>query len=111
MCILHRAYLLAIGWSLIPLLSIAQSDSLIIQVSTLGGVSSQSYLPQWLVANRFGILDYDNDQVGLLRASAMSYFQLSERLRIEAGLDGVARTSFSELDNTAFLQQGYLKIR
>ncbi|MEM6843528.1 MAG: capsule assembly Wzi family protein [Bacteroidota bacterium] len=107
---IYKGYLLAIILSLAPILGIAQSDSLAFQVSTLGGVSSQPYLPQWLVANRFGILDYDNDRVGLIRAGASSYFQLGKHLRLGAALDGIARTSFSGSGNTVFLQQGYVKL-
>ena len=105
MCSLYKVCLLVVSLSIVPILGIAQSDSLAFQVSTLVGASNQSYLPQWLVANRFGILDYNNDQVGLIRAKAFSHFQLGENLQLEAALDGVARTSFSGTDNTAFLQQ------
>ncbi len=110
MCSLYKVCLLVVSLSIVPILGIAQSDSLAFQVSTLVGASNQSYLPQWLVANRFGILDYNNDQVGLIRAKAFSHFQLGENLQLEAALDGVARTSFSGTDNTAFLQQAYAKI-
>lgn len=107
---LYSAYLLIIILYLAPATSNAQSDSLTVQVNALGGIASQSYLPQWLVANRFGILDYDDSQVSLLRTEVFSQFYLGKHLRFEAAVDGILRSSFSNANTTTFLQQAYAKV-
>lgn len=105
----YKKFATAVGIFLIPLLGTAQLDSIRFQADMWMGAANQPYMPHWLVANRFGIFDYDRHQVGLLRASATSYFRVSDKFTLEAALDGVARTSFNSSDNDLLVQQGYVK--
>nr|WKN40025.1 capsule assembly Wzi family protein [Tunicatimonas sp. TK19036] len=107
----YRKFLIIISGIFLPMLGFAQLDSLTYQVDMWGGAANQPYMPHWLVANRFGVLDYDHNRAGLLKAGLTSHFRVNKHFTIEAGLEGIARTTFSNTDNNLFLQQGYVKAK
>ena len=73
--------------------------------------ASQDYLPYWLTANRFGVLDDAEYAVGLLRGAATYQRPLTKRLRLKAGLDVIAKAPFvGELSPRLLLQQSYLSL-
>ncbi|MEQ9443845.1 MAG: capsule assembly Wzi family protein [Cyclobacteriaceae bacterium] len=96
---------------ILPFLGIAQVDSLTYYVDMWGGGANQPYMPHWLVANRYGVIDDDHSQVGLLKAGGTSFFRINKQITIEAGLEGIARTSFTRAGSDIFIQQGYVKAK
>ena len=89
--------------------SAGAQDTLQYQVGTLSGAATQDYLPHWITANRFGILDNNEARVSLLRAQAKMTHRFTPRWSVTAGVDAIAKVS--NQPNEVFLQQGYLKIR
>ncbi len=86
-------------------------DTLRYELGTQAASASQQYLPHWLTANRFGVLDDAEYAVGLLRGAATYQRPLTKRFRLKAGLDVIAKAPFAgELSPRLLLQQGYVRL-
>lgn len=87
-------------------------DSLHYRVGVHAAVASQEYLPHWATANRFGVLDDADYAVSYLRGAVTYHRSLTKSLRLEAGLDLLAKAPFAgELSPRLLLQQGYVSLR
>ena len=92
-----------------PLLA---QDTLHYHLGTQAVVARQNYLPHWLTANRFGILDDRDYAAGWVRGGATLRHQLTRRLSVSAGIDAVAKLSSANNPSTdAWFQQGYLAVK
>lgn len=106
-----RAIVLSLLYiSLISTTGSAQ-DTVRYHIGTQVGIASQNYLPHWLTANRFGVLDNQEYAVGLLRAGAAIKHQFTKRLSVGAEIDLIAKRPFitSQSPDLA-IQQGYLQV-
>lgn len=89
----------------------AQFDTVNYHVGVWAGVSGQDYLPHWLTANRFGILDDGDRAVGLTRVGASSVYRPNKHWSFTMALDAVGKYNFAQYTSNLFLQQGYLQIK
>ena len=86
-------------------------DTLRYELGTQAASASQQYLPHWLTANRFGVLNDAEYAVGLLRGAATYQRPLTKRFRLKAGLNVIAKAPFAgELSPRLLLQQGYVRL-
>ena len=72
---IYKFFLLFTVSMILPFLGIAQVDSLTYYVDMWGGGANQPYMPHWLVASRYGVIDDDHSQVGLLKRAAPHFFE------------------------------------
>ena len=87
-------------------------DTINYHLGTQVGIASQNYLPHWLTANRFGILNDQEYAVGLLRGGAEIKHQVTKKLSIAAEVDLIAKTPFVEdQPSQLWLQQGYARVQ
>lgn len=84
-------------------------DTISYQVGVLGGVSSKSYQPHWITANRFGVLDDVDGRVSLLNVQATVRHRFTARWSATAGIEGMAK--ISNRPDELWLQQGYVALR
>lgn len=85
------------------------ADSLTYRVEMIGAAASREYLPQWIMSNRYGILD-DQQFDPLFRAAVKLPLRQHGRFKIGAGLDII--TDFNAGQSQLLtLQQGYLKLK
>jgi hypothetical protein len=84
------------------------SDSLQLNTSALTTVAGQSGMPQWQVANQYGIFENQSFN-GLLRAQALLPYDDSLKFSLSAGLDGVALVGADQ--SKLLLQQAFLKLK
>ncbi len=100
-----------LGLTMAPSTAQAQ-DTISYYLGTQTAIASQDYLPHWITANRFGILDDSEYAVGLLRGEATYKHQFTSKLCISAGVDVLAKISYTaEQSPRLRLQQGYVDVR
>ena len=107
-----RLLMLSLGILLIATAPGFAQDTIDYHLSTHLGIASQNYLPHWLTANRFGILNDQNHAVGLLRGGVETKHQFTKQLSVGAGIDLMAKIPFTEDQSSQFwLQQGYVTVQ
>lgn len=84
----------------------SQIDSITYRIEAAGAAATEGYLPLWIVANRYGILEEDGAD-GYLRVGAAIPFQQDKKFSYAVGLDLLAKPDLSE----SRIQQGYVKLR
>ncbi len=90
----------------------AQIDSIDYKVGLLSAFSGKDYVPHYITANRFGILQDTDTKTGLLRAAVITGYKASEYWRFDVGIDVIATTSSAAYQKSpVFLQQGYVKVK
>lgn len=82
------------------------ADSVRFSVTTLGAAASETYMPLWMISNRFDIVD-DEQADGLLKAGAFVPWQKKGPFSYSAGLEVLAKARMS----TSRVQQGFVKLR
>ncbi len=106
---------LMIGWiaaCFVTITSGLAQDTIHYEVESRVAGATQDYLPHWLTANRFGILNDADHSTGLLRGKATYERRLTKRWQIGAGVDLIAKVPFSKtLSPQAWLQQGYVSVQ
>lgn len=94
---------------LLPLLNYTkvtgQIDTINYTVQTQFATAGKDYLPQWIIFNRFGILQDDTD--ALLRAAFDVPYKKNKKFKYSFGLDLVGKTDIGD----SFIQQAYLKLK
>jgi hypothetical protein len=83
-------------------------DSINYQVESVLAISNKDFLPHWIVANQYGILE-DTQVNGLIRTKLIVPYKDEKNLTYSAGIDLIGRLSTGS--NVVFLQQAYLKIK
>lgn len=83
----------------------AQCDSLHFRIESKGAISTQGYLPLWIVSNRYGLLEDETD--ALLRTGFEVPYTKGKKFDVSYGLDIVGKKN---LGNSR-LQQGFLKVK
>lgn len=92
--------------------SYAQEDTVSIDISLNQTLSSQEYLPHYLAANRFGVLDFADDNVSWLNIQSKGRYSLLDKLEVIGGLQAIGKAGIEEGESyDAFLQQAYAGIR
>jgi hypothetical protein len=86
--------------------SYAQVDSVNLRFESLTGFSTQGYLPMYIGANRYGVIN-DNRTDALVRLGSDLYFYSSKHFDLQGGLDFIGRPSIVG----THVQQAYLKSR
>lgn len=110
LCYLFNSSLLLIVLSTSQLLG--QIDSIEYQVGTMFSTATQAYLPHWITANRFGILNDEEHNVGLLRGKIQSSYKITKNLSFGAGIDAIAKQPFIKNQSTSlFFQQTFAKLK
>lgn len=83
----------------------AQLDSIRYRLETGAAVSTQGYLPLWLVSNRYGMLDDETD--AFVRAGFEAPYTKGKKFDVSYGLDLVGKKN---LGNSR-IQQGFVKVK
>jgi hypothetical protein len=83
----------------------AQLDSIRYKLETQAAISTQGYLPLWIVSNRFGNLEDGND--ALVRTGFEAPYTKGKKFDVSYGLDLVGKKN---LGNSR-IQQGFLKVK
>jgi hypothetical protein len=91
--------------SLIPFLGFSQQDTLNFSVETLYTASNRNYLPHWISANRFGIINSNNAD-GLIRLKLLNQGYSIKKFKFFYGIDVIGK-----LNNRSYLHQGFLKFQ
>lgn len=87
-------------------------DSVTVDISLNQTLSSQNYLPHYLAANRFGVLDFADDDVSWLNIRSEGRYSLLDKLELIGGLQAIGKAGIDEgKAYDAFLQQAYAGIR
>ena len=87
-------------------------DTIHYHLHTQTAVASQDYLPHWITANRYGVLDDQEYAVGLLRGEATLKHSFTQRFSLEAGLELIAKAPFVADQSARFwIQQGFVRAR
>ncbi|MEM9831974.1 MAG: capsule assembly Wzi family protein [Bacteroidota bacterium] len=100
---------MALGCAVLSTSSISHAqrlDSIKINLETAAAVSNQNYLPQWLVANRFGKFE-DQSPNSYLMAGIHSPYLNKGNWDFAWGIDLLANSEISE----SRIHQGYAKVR
>ncbi len=91
-------------------IALGQVDSIAYHIGVMGSTATQQYLPHWITANRFGILDDNEYAVSVLRGGLQANYKFFKTLKLEGKIDAVAKQSFRASQNSDFfLQQAYLQ--
>jgi len=107
-----RYKLIALCFLLQSISGVAQQDTLSLDISLNQTISSQGYLPHYLAANRFGVLDFADDDVSWLDIRSEGRYSLLENLELLGGLQAIGKAGIDEGGAyDAFLQQAYTGIR
>jgi hypothetical protein len=85
--------------------ALAQLDSIRYKLETQAAISTEGYLPLWIVSNRFGVLEDGND--ALLRAGFEAPYTKGKKFDVSYGLDIIGKKNFSN----SRIQQGFLKVK
>lgn len=85
-----------------------KKDTIHYSISAIQSLSQKDYAPHYMMSNRFGILDTEDGNASLVRASVFSEHQLFKKARLSLGLDAYYKVSYQEeAVSSAFLQQAY----
>lgn len=84
------------------------SDSIRLEFSPIVAFSNNSYLPHYIVSNRYGLLN-SSGKNALLKSSFLLPYQGNKNFTFSLGLSIVASASVEQ--NNLFAQEGYLKVK
>ena len=107
----YRALPCCLAFVLLTLTAPAQ-DTLHYHLEAQTAIASQDYLPHWITANRYGVLNDQEYAVALLRGSATIKHRFTRRFSLEAGGELIAKLPFVADQSAQFwAQQGFARIR
>lgn len=96
----------------IPYLGYGQEDTVSMDISLNQTLSSQAYLPHYLAANRYGVLNFADDGASWLSVRSVGRYSLLENLELFGGLEAIAQAGIDGADAyDAFVQQAYTGIK
>lgn len=97
---------------LLKISAFAQLDTIEYHLGYLGSFASQNYLPHWITANRFGILNDKEYYAALLRGNIKTTYKVTRNFSFDAGIDAIAKYPLiKDHSKSILLQQAYFRAK